>query len=226
MEEAIKSFDFSLFFSEVWERLTLVVTSLGLYEWGMLAVIIVLAVSSSYLLRKMRPKIIVAFEGPTGKTVITQSAAADLVRRACESISEIGKVSSTLNDSKRLLVIDIRFKMHIGCKLDAVSRELNEKVEGSIRETLNVTKKIKINPRLQGFIGTPASHSTSHVTHTSEMTAPMMSSGSENKIGRLSEDDEDEDIKRKQPMLDDDDDWGLDMGLRDDDDDASDKKNR
>lgn len=235
MEEALKNFDLSQFLREIWETLTLVATSLGLYEWSMLAAIAVLVFASSYFLRKMRPKIIVAFEGPSGQTVITQSAAAELVRRACEGISDIGKVSSTLKDSKRLLIIDIRFKMHTGCKLDAVSRDLVEKVEGSIRDTLNVTKKIKINPRLQGFIGTPVQERPSYLEATPDAPAPVMQPYSEPEPYKPAEpeekshtdNNEEDTLKPKQQSLEEDEDWGLDLDIKDgDEDDAAKKKDK
>lgn len=173
---ADSGFDWSLVWLGIQEYALTVWTylcALNIPGWVMLVLaVVVIPVAWHFLRAQLKPKTIIAFNGPFGTAEVTRHAASDLVRRACEGIEEIGKVSSTLNDSKKLLRVDISFRMRTGCKQDEVTRKIIEKVEGAFRETLNVSKKIKINTRLHGFINGSASDKTpNYLSATPDVSA-------------------------------------------------------
>ena len=133
--------------SEIKDLTSHLFTSENLYLFGAL----LLLIATLILIRKLRPKNIVAYKTENGDVVINYSAVVELVRTTCKQISQVNKPKLKVFRKGGLTHFTIRIQLTSGGHLKDVEETLQNHLRESLSKNLGIENLGTINIIVTSF---------------------------------------------------------------------------
>ncbi|MFP4070373.1 MAG: alkaline shock response membrane anchor protein AmaP, partial [Opitutales bacterium] len=126
-------------------------TRFELHEYGLVLLALFALLFFCILVRKLKPKQVVAYRTDSGSVMVSRSAIVELVQTSCEQIDEVFKPSVRITTKGKTTHFNVRIKLASGGRMRDIEQTLQSHLRAALTENLGIENVGRIDITATGF---------------------------------------------------------------------------
>jgi len=117
--------------------------------WTLLVLVVLIV--AFVLVRKLKPKNVVAYQTDSGQVMVSHSAIVELVETSCEQLEEVSRPKVKITAKGGATHFDIRIKLASGGRMRDIEHTLQQHLRRALTENLGIENLGRIDITATGF---------------------------------------------------------------------------
>ncbi|WP_269526931.1 hypothetical protein [Coraliomargarita parva] len=157
-----------------WESIIDLISKVDPMIWAVIALVLFVLLLLSFLVRKLKPKSVVAYTTDSGRVLVSQSAIVELVQTSCAQVEAIAKPSVKIRTQRNKTHLQIGFKLTSGGRMREIEQLLKSHLTRTLTENLGIENLGTIEIKATGFKGgkiqSPVAHKPKQLEEFTDMS--------------------------------------------------------